>query len=222
MRPASAASSLRRPGRSAGGGGASALRLPTSRRAGDAELSEALGEAAVLRQHQVEGREQRPAQARPPPPALEGRRRHAAVDQDEGNVRAPWSRARGSARSPTRPAPRGRGANGSRSAARRPGCRAAHIDASAPRGRRVRASRAEVTVAVVSSMRTSGRSAAMVSITGSAALASPTLAAWNQARKPAAAARLTGRSARGAGRALLCRAACARRGSAARTAPPGW
>ena len=47
-----------------------------------------------------------------------------------------------------------------------------------------RASRAEVTVAVVSSMRISGRSAAIASITGSAALASPTLAAWNQARKP--------------------------------------
>ncbi len=55
---------------------------------------------------------------------------------------------------------------------------------STPFGSRVRASRAEVTVAVVSSMRSSGRSAAMVSITGSAALASPTLAAWNQTRKP--------------------------------------
>ncbi len=51
-------------------------------------------------------------------------------------------------------------------------------------GSRSRASRADVTVAVVSSRRTSGRSRAMASITGSAALTSPTLAAWNQARKP--------------------------------------
>ena len=45
------------------------------------------------------------------------------------------------------------------------------------RGSRARASLAEVTVAVVSRMRTSGRSAAIASITGSAALVSPTLAA---------------------------------------------
>ena len=160
------------------------LEVADIERADRAELREALGEAVVLRQHEIEGREQRPAEIRAPPPALEARRRHAAVDEQEAEYDAPWCRARDLAKSPIRPARRDRDANGAGNAARTRDCRAAHIDARRPWAGASRASRAEVTVAVVSRMRISGLSAAMASITGSAALASPTLAALNQARKP--------------------------------------
>ena len=168
-------------------------------------------------------REQRPAQARPPPPALEA---------SEDDMR-PLTSTSGMSRafvSSTRfgqisefdqhreigPPMVEEALHDS------PGCRAAHIDAARPCGSRVRASRAEVTVPVVSSMRSSGCSAAIASITGSTALVSPTLAAWNQARKPGRARRAGDRrSARAGARAPPCRAACARRASAARAALRG-
>ena len=62
------------------------LEIADAERAGRAERGEALGEALVLREHEIEGREQRPAQARAPAPAAEGADRHAAVDQHQRNV----------------------------------------------------------------------------------------------------------------------------------------
>ena len=83
MRPDSAAASRRLPGRSAGGGGASALRFPTSSARVTPSSVKRSARAIVLRKHEVEGREQRPAHAGTPPPALERGGRHAAVDEDK-------------------------------------------------------------------------------------------------------------------------------------------
>ncbi len=61
------------------------LEIADVERARHAELGEALGKPVILSEHESEGREDRTAQARPPPPALEGGGRHAPVDQHQRN-----------------------------------------------------------------------------------------------------------------------------------------
>ena len=172
-----------------------------------AERGEAAGQALVLRQHQREAAEQRLRDAQVAPPAPERALGHARVDERQRNA------ARRAFQDQVGPDLRlgedreVRAASDRESSARTRAHRAARIDGRRAGPRRWAASLAEVTVPVVSRNESDGRRSASAEISGRMALVSPTLAAWNQARRPAGRATLgwPSRSSRRAGSSLPCR-----------------